>query len=71
MEISGTYLYRFVSVDLCRSKHSLKNSFNFESRYLFTDFIFRNDPFEDLFGGRFHFQDQDITLFHKLSVTTR
>lgn len=32
------------------------------------------DPFDELFGGhggRFHFQDHDITVFHKMSVTTR
>lgn len=33
---------------------------------------FANDPFEEFFGSqRFNFQDQDISLFHKLSVTTR
>ncbi|KAL4706296.1 hypothetical protein ACJJTC_004905 [Scirpophaga incertulas] len=32
---------------------------------------FSNDPFEEFFGTHFRTQDQDITLFHKLSVTTR
>lgn len=34
---------------------------------------FTADPFEEFFGGnnRFHFQDQDITFFHKLSITTK
>ncbi|XP_049866727.1 dnaJ homolog subfamily C member 16 [Pectinophora gossypiella] len=32
---------------------------------------FSNDPFEEFFGAHFRTQDQDITLFHKLSVTTR
>ncbi|XP_071446764.1 dnaJ homolog subfamily C member 16 isoform X1 [Hetaerina americana] len=36
----------------------------------------RFDPLDDLFGFpgsgfRFHFQDRDITIFHKLSITTR
>ncbi|KPJ08002.1 DnaJ-like subfamily C member 16 [Papilio machaon] len=30
-----------------------------------------NDPFEEFFGTHFRTQDQDITLFHKLSVTAR
>ncbi|XP_015511328.2 dnaJ homolog subfamily C member 16 [Neodiprion lecontei] len=31
------------------------------------------DPLEDLFGGnfRFHFQNRDITLFHKMSISYR
>lgn len=31
------------------------------------------DPLEDLFGGnfKFHYQNRDITLFHKMSVTYR
>ncbi|CAG2063554.1 unnamed protein product [Timema podura] len=34
------------------------------------------DPLDDLFGPnfggfKFHYQDRDVTLFHKLSVTTR
>ncbi|XP_063892423.1 dnaJ homolog subfamily C member 16 [Helicoverpa armigera] len=32
---------------------------------------FSNDPFEEFFGTHFRTQDQDITLFHKLSVTAR
>ncbi|XP_026329593.1 dnaJ homolog subfamily C member 16 [Hyposmocoma kahamanoa] len=32
---------------------------------------FSDDPFEDIFGTHFRTQDQDITLFHKLSVTAR
>ncbi|KAM3961733.1 dnaJ homolog subfamily C member 16 l(3)80Fg [Aphomia sociella] len=32
---------------------------------------FSNDPFEEFFGAHFRTQDQDITLFHKLSVTAR
>ncbi|RVE54952.1 hypothetical protein evm_000319 [Chilo suppressalis] len=32
---------------------------------------FSNDPFEEFFGTHFRTQDQDITLFHKLSVTSR
>ncbi|XP_053625163.1 dnaJ homolog subfamily C member 16 isoform X1 [Plodia interpunctella] len=32
---------------------------------------FSSDPFEDFFGTHFRTQDQDITLFHKLSVTAR
>lgn len=31
---------------------------------------FAPDPFEEFFGQRFHF-DQDISLYHKLSVTTK
>jgi DnaJ-class molecular chaperone len=36
----------------------------------------RFDPLEELFGSqsggyKFHFQDRDINLFHKLRVTTR
>ncbi|XP_055676696.1 dnaJ homolog subfamily C member 16 [Lutzomyia longipalpis] len=31
---------------------------------------FSPDPFEEFFGHRFHF-DQDISLFHKLSITTK
>ncbi|GAB0090549.1 DnaJ homolog subfamily C member 16 [Sergentomyia squamirostris] len=31
---------------------------------------FSPDPFEEFFGHRFHF-DQDISLFHKLSVTSK
>ena len=36
----------------------------------------RFDPLDELFGNqaggfKFRFQDRDITLFHKLSVTTR
>lgn len=38
--------------------------------FLQIHFYFSHDPFEEFFG-RFHYQDQDITLFHKLSVTTR
>lgn len=34
---------------------------------------FSVDPLDELFthGGRFHFQDHDITFFHKMSVTAR
>lgn len=32
---------------------------------------FSNDPFMEFFGTHFRTQDQDITLFHKLSVTAR
>lgn len=34
----------------------------------------RYDPVDDLFAGtgfRFQYSDRDITLFHKLSITTR
>ncbi|KAL1137626.1 hypothetical protein AAG570_009322 [Ranatra chinensis] len=34
----------------------------------------RFDPFDEIFAGtgyRFHFTDRDITLFHKLSITSR
>ncbi|XP_063531462.1 uncharacterized protein LOC134742341 [Cydia strobilella] len=32
---------------------------------------FSTDPFEEFFGNHFRTQDQDITLFHKLSVTAK
>ncbi|XP_048479391.1 dnaJ homolog subfamily C member 16 isoform X3 [Plutella xylostella] len=32
---------------------------------------FSNDPFEEFISRHFRTQDQDITLFHKLSVTSR
>lgn len=32
---------------------------------------FAQDPFEEFFGHRGHFQEQDISLFHKLSITTK
>lgn len=35
---------------------------------------FSMDPLDELFnahGGRFHFQDHDITVFHKMSITSR
>lgn len=44
----------------------------FNIRYkLNINYSYSVDPFEEFFGARFHFQDQDITLFHKLAVTTR
>lgn len=39
------------------------------------DATFRQfDPFDEIFSGsgfRFRFSEQDITLFHKLSITSR
>lgn len=32
---------------------------------------FAPDPFEEFFGHRGHFHEQDISLFHKLSITTK
>lgn len=32
---------------------------------------FDADPFEQFFGNRGHFHEQDISLFHKLSITTK
>lgn len=32
---------------------------------------FASDPFEEFFGHRGHFSDQDISLFHRLSITSK
>lgn len=54
-------------------QHGITNedSSMFQGQHDYTAYgRFTPDPFEEFFGHRFHF-DQDISLFHKLSISTK
>ncbi|XP_055385041.1 dnaJ homolog subfamily C member 16 isoform X2 [Condylostylus longicornis] len=54
-------------------QHGITNedSHMFRQRHDYSQYgRFATDPFEEFFGHHFHF-DQDISLYHKLSITTK
>nr|CAD7444027.1 unnamed protein product [Timema bartmani] len=78
----STKLMRMITISLSteRRKHYdntgvTENEAKFRNRRDYSQYR-KFDPLDDLFGPnfggfKFHYQDRDVTLFHKLSVTTR
>lgn len=52
--------------------HGITNEDYYRQRPDYSNYgRFAPDPFEEFFGHRGHFHEQDISLFHKLSITTK